>query len=75
MVEPQVNETLKLDMKECPYEDLVLAVEGVDGVVAHGLLLGVSAAIVVSDDGPVVYEPEPEPETEDDAVGDTEEQL
>lgn len=71
MVDPQVNETMKLDMKECPYEDLLSAVEGVDGVVAHGLLLDVSAAIVVSDDGPVEYEPEPE----DDVDVDTEDQL
>jgi len=51
--EPQVDETFKLDGEEGPYEDLAAAIAKVPGVLAHGLLLGVASAIVVSDKGPI----------------------
>lgn len=51
--EPQEDETFKLNGEEGPYEGLEAAVSAVDGVLSHGLLLGVTAAIVVSDKGPL----------------------
>lgn len=51
--DPQEDETFKLHGEENPYEGLEAAISDVDGVLSHGLLLGVTFAIVVSDKGPL----------------------
>ncbi len=51
--EPQVDETMKLDGEEGAYDELAAAVGSVRGVLAHGLLLGIASAVVVSDRGPI----------------------
>ena len=44
---------MRLDSEEAPYEDIAAAIEGVPGVLAHGLLLEtVTEALVVGPDGP-----------------------
>lgn len=45
---------LKLFGENVRYEEISMEIEGVEGVIAHGLYAGVaSAAIIVGDEGPI----------------------
>ncbi|KAK9822915.1 hypothetical protein WJX74_004327 [Apatococcus lobatus] len=47
--------SFKLDGKQVPYEELLTAIEGVPGVVTHGLFhKAASAAVLAAPDGPVL---------------------
>ena len=53
LVEPMQESALRLDGEEVPYDEIAQAIEGVQGVLAHGLLLNVvMEALVVGPDGP-----------------------
>ena len=44
---------MKLEGREAPYEAIAAAIEGVEGVLAHGLLLNtVSEVVLAGPDGP-----------------------
>lgn len=53
LVEPMQESAMRLDGEEAPYEEIAAAIEGVEGVLAQGLLLHtVTEALVVGPDGP-----------------------
>ena len=53
LVEPMQESAMRLDSEEAPYEEIAAAIQGVEGVLAHGLLLDtVTEALVVGPDGP-----------------------
>lgn len=48
------DDGLKLFGENVRYEEISMEIEGVEGVIAHGLYAGVaSAAIIVGDEGPI----------------------